>query len=146
MHRFELKPNCSIACETAFWFYGSLVVVSLSVALGFALVGFWPVLPFAGLELLILLACVHRQLLRAGFRDWIEIDADTVRIRKLRGEDESETAFQRGWATVELTGSGQTHRPRELAIRSSKRRCLVGEFLTDTERLGLNRRLREILA
>ncbi len=128
------------------WFYGSLVVVSLSVALGFALLGFWPVLPFAGLELAFLLGCAYRHLLKAGFRDWIEIDAETVRIRKLRGEDETEEVFNRVWTRVELTGRGQSLRPRELAIRSSKKRCLVGEFLSDTERVGLNRRLREVLS
>lgn len=146
MHRFELKPNCSVDAQSARLFYGSLVTVSLAVATGFALMGFWPVLPFAGLELGVLLFCVYRQILRSADRDWIEVHPSTVVIRQLRGEHEHQTEFQRGWARVELVGTKQALAPRKLIIRSSKHRCLVGEFLSESERVGLKRRLAEILA
>lgn len=146
MHRFELKPNCSVDAQSARLFYGSLVTVSLAVATGFALMGFWPVLPFAGLELGVLLFCVYRQILRSADRDWIDVHPSTVVIRQLRGEHEHQIEFRRGWTQVELTGNKQALAPRKLIIRSSKQQCLVGEFLSESERIGLKRRLAEILA
>jgi uncharacterized membrane protein len=49
--RFESRPNCSLpgASRTlAFWL---IATVSLGVASGFCLMGYWPVMPFAGLEM-----------------------------------------------------------------------------------------------
>ena len=39
MHRFELKPNCSLDSRTAALFYLSILTVSLTVAGGFAALG-----------------------------------------------------------------------------------------------------------
>ena len=49
--RFVIGPNASLSRRGAMWFMGSVGVVTLGSATGFALKGFWPVLPFAGLEL-----------------------------------------------------------------------------------------------
>lgn len=145
MHCFELKPNCSIDPRSARLFYGSLATVSLAIACGFALMGYWPVLPFAGLELGFLLFCVYRQLLGSADRDWIEVHPSKVVVRQLRGDREQLAEFTRGWTRVELTGHKQALTPRKLIIRSSTRQCLVGEFLSESERVGLKQRLAEIL-
>lgn len=46
-----LRPHNGIYWRTTLWVYVALCVVAMTVAIGFAVIGFWPILPFAGLEL-----------------------------------------------------------------------------------------------
>ncbi|HEX4927214.1 MAG TPA: DUF2244 domain-containing protein [Burkholderiales bacterium] len=48
------KPHCSISPAALACVFGSLACVALAIGTGFAAVGAWPVLPFAGLEVAIL--------------------------------------------------------------------------------------------
>ena len=52
--RIEICPNCSLSVRSAVLFFGSLCFVSFAVAGMLAVQGFWPILPFAGLEMLAL--------------------------------------------------------------------------------------------
>jgi len=49
-HRIELAPNCALTPHGAAVFVGSTGLLVFAVAIFFASRGFWPVLPFAGLE------------------------------------------------------------------------------------------------
>ena len=46
--------NCSISPRGLLRVYVGLVLIVLAIGVGFALAGAWPVLPFAGLEALML--------------------------------------------------------------------------------------------
>lgn len=151
MHSFELRPNSSLTPRAAAWFYLSIVVVSLPVATGLAVLGCWPVLPFAGLELaglaLALLACQRDGLAR----EYIGIDEGRVLVRKrlvsLRGTaTQVEYEFPRPWTRVELRRGAAGHWPTRLILRSSNRSVEVGAFLTDGERSSLETRLAEVLS
>ena len=52
--RIEISPHCSLTTRGAWLFFGSVCVTSFSLAGFVALQGFWPVLPFAGLEMALL--------------------------------------------------------------------------------------------
>ena len=51
-----IKRNCSISPRDLLCVLASAACVSLGIAAGFALAGAWPILPFAGLEVLALAA------------------------------------------------------------------------------------------
>lgn len=148
MHSFELRPNSSLTPRAAAWFYGSLVAVLLCVAIGCTALGFWPVLPFAGLEAAVLLGAVHWVQRRAAAREYIRVDAASVVIEKYRRAGGSRTAyaFQRPWTRVELHRGQRAHWPSRLLFSSRGRSVEVGAFLTDGERRGLKNRLAELLA
>lgn len=151
MHSFELRPNSSLTPRATTWFYGSLVAVLGGVAIGCTALGFWPVLPFAGLEAAVLLGAVHWIGRRAGTREYIRVDDVSVVIEKcLPGWRGSATrvayAFERPWTRVELRDGGPAHWPSRLLFRSRDRSVEVGAFLTDGERRGLKNRLAELLA
>jgi uncharacterized membrane protein len=50
----ELRPNCSLSLRAAFLFFGFVCLTSFGIAGLMAAQGFWPVPPFAGLEMLVL--------------------------------------------------------------------------------------------
>ncbi len=63
-----LAPNCSLDARSALLFFGSVCAVSFGIAGALALAGMWPILPFAGLEML-LLAWALRASSGSCFRD-----------------------------------------------------------------------------
>jgi uncharacterized membrane protein len=48
------RGNCSISPAALAGVFAALAAVTLLIGVGFALAGAWPVLPFAGLEVLML--------------------------------------------------------------------------------------------
>lgn len=146
-----MRPNSSLTPRAAAWFYGSLVGVLVCVAIGCTALGFWPVLPFAGLEAVVLLGAVHWVRQRAAAREYIRVDSTSVVIEKRPGSRWGQSgriayAFQRPWTRVELRHGQPAHWPSRLLFISRGRSVEVGAFLTDGERRGLKNRLAELLA
>ncbi|WP_132539501.1 DUF2244 domain-containing protein [Plasticicumulans lactativorans] len=138
---FVLRPNRSASRRTLGLFYASLCSVSAGVAGGFASVGLWPVLPFAGLELLALgvaLAWVARQAERA---ERVCVTGERVTIER-RPPDGAAVSLPRLWAQVEFWRDARAWRPSRLVLASHGRRVEIGAFLTDAEREQLARALR----
>jgi len=151
VHSFELRPNSSLTPRAAAWFYGSLVAVVLCIAVGCAALGFWPVLPFAGLELAVLCGGVTWVQRRSEAREYIRVDDVSVVVEKClrgwRGETSRIVyAFPRPWTQVDLRAGRPAHWPSRLLFRSRGRSVEIGAFLTDSERRGLKNRLAELLA
>lgn len=145
MHRFELSPNCSLTKASALVFYLGIVTVSMTVAVGFALAGYWPILPFAGLELLALGVALRWSLREGQRRELIQVDESHVLVSKTGRKGEHEFEFARPWTRVELIKARTATWPRRLVLRSKGRAVEVGGFLTDSERASLGERLAEII-
>lgn len=54
-----VKRNCSISPRGLLWLLLSLVLLVSVIAIGFAVQGAWVILPFAGLELVVLIAAFY---------------------------------------------------------------------------------------
>ncbi|GMW06195.1 MAG: DUF2244 domain-containing protein [Gammaproteobacteria bacterium] len=145
MHLFELSPNCSLTPGTATLFYLSILAVTLVVAGAFAVAGFWPVLLFAGLELLGLAAALHASLRRGRNREFIRIDERDVVVNRCAGRRRAEYRFARPWARVQLQAAPASNWPSRLLIGPVGRAVEVGAFLTESERRRLNTRLAQLL-
>lgn len=151
MYSFELRPNSSLTPRAAAWFYGSLVALTMCIGIGCAMVGFWPVLPFAGLEAAVLVWAVNWVRRRGDIREYIRVDDASVVVEKcvLCGRDARDCRawkFQRPWTQLELRPGAAAHWRSRLLLRSQGRSVEVGAFLTDGERRGLKERLAEVLA
>jgi uncharacterized membrane protein len=107
--------------------------------------GFWPVLPFAGLELAGL-ALALRWSLRQGSRcERITITQDYVTIQAQLGVIETKTRFSRHWSTVKLRVPSASQHPARLVVESKGQSCEVGSFLTEDERAALAMRLKQLV-
>ena len=53
------KPNHSSTWRQNLWLLAALAVPSLGAGIGFALMGAWPILPLAGLELSVLAGALY---------------------------------------------------------------------------------------
>jgi uncharacterized membrane protein len=134
-------------------FFAAIALLSLAVALLFSLQGYWPVLPFAGLELVALGVAFYLVAHSGRRRQLVTITADRIRIEKgrLRGKGsgggpEYRQEFPRAWARVDLVRPRHGWYPSRLMIGASGKAVAVGEFLTDDERQELKARLDDLLA
>ena len=112
-----LKRNCSTTPAALASVFAALALVVLAIATGFAVVGAWLVLPFAGLEVLLLAAAFVLYARRAGDYERFELRAGrllvevaeasgrrgyTMDARRARVEVEGDRAWLRGAGEEEL--------------------------------------------
>jgi len=144
-HRIELAPNCSLTPQGARLFVASLATVTFTVAGCFALQGYWPVLPFAGVEIGLLAWAVRASMRRGAERELIVVSESDVAIERRASRGSRLTVFPRHWARVTLRDP-QTGRHRSrLTIESHGRICEVGRFLTEDERRRVAARLERLV-
>lgn len=140
-----IRPNCSLSWSSTLAFFGVISLVSLSVALFLALMGAWPVLPFAGLELLALGSCLYYGACKAHCYEHISIDDREIVIARGRRREHERYGFQRYWARVELQRPRRGWYSNRLRITSHGRAVEIGRYLTDEEREQLAESLRGML-
>jgi uncharacterized membrane protein len=143
--RIEIVPNCSLSKRGAFLFFASLCLATFGIAGLMALRGFWPVLPFAGLEMAVLGWALHRSMQRRHQLETITVSEEDVRIEHSDPAHYVEVVFPRHWARVKLRRPHSRLHPTRLTIESQGRQCEVGSFLTEQERRGLAQRLQRLI-
>jgi uncharacterized membrane protein len=144
--RIELSPRCSLTPRQARRFFLITCIAAFGLALPLSLKGFWPILPFAGLEMAALGLALKLSLARGRTRQVISVTEGEVRIEAhgIRG-CRSEVVFPRHWAQVKLRADFVRSHPSHLTIESMGRACEVGQFLTEEERRLLARRLSALI-
>ena len=144
-HRIELAPNCALSPRGARLFVGSLAAVTFGVAGFFALQGYWPILPFAGIEIGLLAWAVRASMRDGSEREVIVVSEDEVVIERRAPSGSRRTVFPRHWARVTLRDPRPAPHPSRLTIESHGRACEVGRFLTEDERRRLAARLERLV-
>jgi uncharacterized membrane protein len=138
--RIELLPNCSLSPGDARRLFAFVAATSLAIAGLFVASGYWPVLPFAGLELALLAFALTASVKRRHYLETIEISEADITITSRGPGGILESRFSRHWARVTLRGP-RGWQPSRLVIESHGRACEIGSFLTEEERRALRRRL-----
>jgi uncharacterized membrane protein len=139
--RIELAPNCSLKPAGARLFFAATCLFSLSFALFFVVQGFWPVLPFWALEMLVLGIALHVSMRRRHDSQTLLITDSRISLvtRSRRGEAKQE--FARHWTKVRLRSPPRRLGTSRLTIESHGRAYEVGSFLTEEDRCQLAERL-----
>ena len=143
--RIEMTPNCSLSPRGARWFFGSVCAGMLAIVVPLTLMGYWPVLPFAGLELGLLWWALRGSLARGDHRQIITVTEDTIAIEYYEPPRFDRVVFPRHWAQVRIHGGGSPLQPIRLTVGSHGRRHEIGSFLNEQERLSLAGRLRRLI-
>jgi uncharacterized membrane protein len=139
---FVAQRNNSLSRSDRQWVFGFIFSASICIALAFAAFGAWPVLPFSGLEMVVLYAAFRHVDRHAADYEQLEINGDRVSIEIRDGPDLQRVEFDRHWAQVVVDG---TLGVRRLALRSHGREVEFGRHLTQRERERVARELRQRL-
>lgn len=134
------RRNNSLSSTGRLLVFAFLFVVSVGIAAAFAHFGAWLVLPFAGLEMLVLYLAFRYIEHHAADYELIEIDGDRVKVERFEGGNRRTEAFSRYWAHVVVSQDGS-----RLALRSHGRELEIGHIMSDEQRLELGRALKRRL-
>ena len=117
----------------------------MGFALFFVFRGFWPVLPFAALEMLALGLALQTSMRRGNYSQTVLITDSQISVvtRSRHGAQKQE--FARHWAKVRLRSPPRRHGTSQLTIESRGRAYEVGSFLTEEDRCRLAERLRYLV-
>ena len=143
-----ISGNNSLPARDSLLFYGSVLGMTTLISGGWALLGYWPVLPFAGLELALLGGALYLMHRRASYREMLVISPDEVRLERGRPSDREVLSWPSPWTRVELDDAKapRSRRSSRLLIVSSGKRTEIAAMITEAERRALHKRLSELLA
>jgi len=114
-----------------------LTAAIATVAVFFALQGAWLVLPFAGLEVLVVCAAIYLNARRAVTREVVTISGAELVVRRGRRCLVEVGRFPRHWTRLALVEDPRGWYPRRLLLSCHGRRLEIGAVLTDAERQRL---------
>jgi uncharacterized membrane protein len=145
--RLVIGPNASLSGAGAWGFLGLMAVVALGIAAVFAARGYWPILPFAGLELVALGAALWVTQRRNRYREVLSFTESVIRIEfGVVGQGAYATAeLPRAWTKVSVSTGPYRTSPTRLGLDYCGQRITIGRCLTDEERERLAMRIRELL-
>ena len=132
--KFVIRPNRSLSWTQTKIVYGVFAATCLIVAIAFTFMGFWPVLPFAGAEVVVLGLGFYLCALGGRDTEVIRIKDDSIEIEKGRRSLRKVCEFKRSWAQIALLPPSIRWYPSRLVIRSHGKQVQLGAFLTDGER------------
>ena len=142
--RIVIAPNCSLNRRQTVIFLVGVGGISLAVAIVFAAQGFWPILPFAGAEISLLVwAMLHSQK-RGRYREVVTVRESEVLLERGHAQAEECEAFSRSWVRA-LLEQGRWRESR-VVLAAHGKRVELGACLTIEERKALHKRLQQILA
>ena len=130
-------------------FFGVVCAGTLGIAGVATVLGYWPVLPFAGAEMLVLGWALRANMQRRFERESIDItDTEVViehRSSQIGRATPCRIVFPRHWARVKIRRPKSPLHRGQLVIESHGRAREVGKFLTEEERLQLVVELRQLI-
>ncbi|WP_424947340.1 DUF2244 domain-containing protein [Candidatus Spongiihabitans sp.] len=139
---FVIRPNS--ACHPRSWHkvFALLVVVCLSIASRFALLGYWMILPFALMDVLavgLILRLVARQ---SAYIETIRVDGEKVEIQHIQKNNNASWQFPLHWIQVNLQSPQHRWYPHKLLLGSAGKWVEIGRCLTNEERITLAQAIR----
>lgn len=141
-----IRPNQSLSWRSAVRVYAVIASCCLGIGIVFALHGFWPVLPFAGLEVIVLGIAFYVCLSRSQLREVVTVNEDTVSVEKGRDRPEERWECPRPWARVVLEHPAIAWYPRRLTVAFQGKRIEIGRYLNEEERGVLAEELKQLIS
>jgi uncharacterized membrane protein len=126
-------------------FYLFTCLVALAVGLFFTLQGLWLVLPFSGLEMLVLGLGLHLTSRKVYRQEVITLDRDRIRIEKGVRQIDQYWEFESSWVRLIDEQAGGRNRRRRLALGAHGKYVEVGNFLDNLERDELAFQLKDCI-
>ena len=146
-HAFQiiLTPNKSLSWKFSLLFILVIAVTCGVIGIGFYLLGASLILPFAGLQILLVGACVFFVVKRTYKQEIITMTPEKLTIEKGINSPKHKWEYFRIWAYVVVEKPKHPWYPAHILITSKGERVPVGDFLTENEKFTLVENLRTII-
>jgi len=137
------RPNCSASWRANQLFLLALAIPSLGIATGFTLLGAWPILPFAGLELLAVGSALYYVNWKLQYRHVITLNDDSVCVDKGFYAPRQRWTFPRQAIGLAIVPEQHPWEGPALSLQGTGESVSVGEFLNRDDSLKLAALLRQ---
>ena len=141
---FLARRNNSLSPGGSKLVLGFLAVLVLAISLGFAFSGAWLVLPFGGLDVLLVVLAFRYMERHAADYECMNLLDDKIVIERGQSGRTRKFEFNRHWAQVDYQEPRGMDRGK-LVLRSHGADVEFGIYLTDEQRADVARRLKEHL-
>ena len=139
-----ITANRNMTWRQSKWLFLILALSTSVVAIYFYSLGAWLVLPFAGLEILVIGIAIYCQSCCAHTRQIIRIDNTHVTVRDNRS-NQVEKCFHKAWLKVIQNHDPRGWYPSRLLIGSHGVYIEIGKHLVEEEREVLAHNLRSAI-
>ena len=139
----EISPNYSLRGWNKIIFLGSLAFICLSIGIFFLIMGAVLVLPFAGLEVILVLTCFYLSFRWSQQKEIIYISNEKIKLEKGRLFKEKTWEEFRSFVVLEVEKN--QHNSDEFCFQSKGKRFYFGSFLNDDDKLILKNELKRII-
>jgi len=143
--RIVLRPNQSWTWRANTYFVGTLMVISLTIAVTFTLQGMWVILPFTVLEMSVLLACLYYCVRRTHVQEVLTFSPEWLVLERGINRPQLRVEFQRYFTRFFVLGPRHPWYRKQIALRCRDREMEIGSFLSSDEKDDLVRQLRDMI-
>jgi uncharacterized membrane protein len=133
------RPNRSLGIAARRWVLGAIACMTLGVAAGATAMGAWPVMPFAGLEVAIVVLAFRVLGSHDADFERLEIGSHEVRVEAQEARNVTRFVAHRPWARVVMRERGARC---TLRLAYAGRMVPLGRMLSDEGRRQLAETLR----
>lgn len=123
----------------------SLGAVSVLFGGGIAMFGLWLVLPFAGMEFLVVLYCLGRTYKKLGFTEVISFGESILTVESGFDSPQTTVEFLRHWTIVEFDDPQSNFEVGTLKLLCGGRSLELGRLLSKKEKRQLYTELQQCL-
>lgn len=138
-------PNMSNDWQTTKLFLWLIAAVSFMISSFFAVLGAWMIFPFAGLEVLALVASMYWVAHQCRRQQVIHIMDDQVQVEKGILLPNLTWKSERFWTKLIVYRSAIPSYPNRLVLRGRKEQLEIGEFLNEEDKEKLVKALRKVI-
>ena len=116
--RIRILPNRSLSGFGIWVAVGACLSALLPATLLCLLLGAWPMLPFLGMELLVIVGAFVSLARHQNDYEELVLDADQIEHHRVDGRRRESQCFQRYWARLVVEPATSRYRPERLWLRS----------------------------
>lgn len=143
--RIVLRPNRSWTWRANAYLVATLMVVSGSVGVVFALQGMWLILPFTALEMGFLLGCLYYCVRRTHVQEVLTFSPEYLEVERGVRSPEVRTRFQRYFTRFFVRAPRHPWYCKRVSVCCRGTELEIGSFLNDDEKDDLVAALRNMI-
>lgn len=144
--RIVLRPNQSWSWRANLIFLGSLMVISLTVAVFYLFNGYWLILPFTFVEQALLFACFYYVVRRTHRQEVLTFSPEALVVESGLREPDERYEFQRFFTRFLVRPAQHPWYRKQVALRCRDTELEIGSFLSADEKDDLVSSLRAMIA
>ena len=139
----EISPNYSLRGWSRVIFLGSIAFICLAIGVFFLIMGAGLILPFAGLEVIIVFICFYISFRWSQQKEIIYISNEKIKLEQ--GRLIKERSWEEFRSFVVLEVETDQHNSNQFCFQSKGKRFYFGSFLNEEDKLILKNELKRII-